>query len=157
MPGINGMEATRRITESCPDTRVIVLSMFEDTNMLLAAVRAGARGYILKDASEEELIGSIRAADRDEVLLGPQLAQRLLGFLSNTGPTAHQAAFPELSEREREILALLSADRSNHEIAQQLSLSLKTVRNHVSNILNKIGADDRHAAARRARDAGLSA
>ena len=111
--------------------------------------------YVLGWLTPEEA-GPIGVPEVEARRLSP-LAQRLLGFLSNTGPTAHQAAFPELSEREREILALLSADRSNHEIAQQLSLSLKTVRNHVSNILNKIGADDRHAAARRARDAGLNA
>jgi DNA-binding NarL/FixJ family response regulator len=156
MPGMNGMEATRRITSACPNTHVIILSMFEDMQMLLTAVRSGARGYILKDASPDALIGSIRAVDRGEALFGPKVASLLLTFLNNTGPAVRQVVFPELSDREREILSLLGANHSNKDIAQKLTLSLKTVRNHVSNVLAKIDAPDRHEAGRRAREVGLT-
>lgn len=155
MPGVNGIEATRRILRASPRTGVIVVTMFEDTDSVLAAMRAGARGYILKDADEEELIRSIRAVYHGEALFGPAVAQRLLNYLVDVTPRALPATFPELTDREREVLALIAQGLSNQEIADRLTTSLKTARNHVSNILNKLQVADRSSAIARARAAGL--
>ncbi len=155
MPGVNGIEATRRILQTCPRTGVIVVTMFGDTDSVLAAMRAGARGYILKDADEEELSRSIRAVYNGEALLGPEVAQRLLNYLVDVTPRASVTAFPELTEREREVLTLIADGLSNQQIADRLDTSLKTARNHVSNILSKLQVADRTEAAERARAAGL--
>jgi len=155
MPGLNGIEATRRILRASPRTGVIVVTMFEEIDSVLAAMRAGARGYILKDTDEEELIRSIRAVHQGEALFGPAVAQRLLNYLVDVTPRATPAAFPELTDREREVLALIAQGLSNHEIADRLATSLKTARNHVSNILSKLQVADRAEAANRARAAGL--
>jgi len=155
MPGVNGIEATRRILQVNPRMGVIVVTMFGDTDSVLAAMRAGARGYILKDADEEELIRSIRAVYNGEALLGPEVAQRLLNYLVDVTPRASVTAFPELTEREREVLTLIADGLSNQQIADRLDTSLKTARNHVSNILSKLQVADRTEAAERARAAGL--
>jgi DNA-binding NarL/FixJ family response regulator len=157
MPGLNGVEATRRILQAQPQTGVIVVTMFEDTDSVLAAMRAGARGYILKDADEEELMRSIRAVASGEALFGPAVAQRLLKYIADVTPRASQIAFPELTDREREVLALIAQGLSNQEIAERMGLSLKTARNHVSNILAKLQVADRAEAIARARAAGLGA
>lgn len=155
MPGLNGMEATRIITRANPSVGIIILSMFEDTEMLLAAMRAGARGYILKDADEEELIRSVRAVARGEALFSPAVANRLIGYLAASGPITPRMAFPDLSEREIEVLEHLARRKDNQYIADLLGVSLKTVRNHISSILAKLSLSDRDEAAERARQAGL--
>ena len=155
MPGLTGVEATRRILRAHPQVGVIIITMFEDTDSVLAAMRAGARGYILKDADEDELLRSIRAVASGEALFGPAVAQRLLKYISEVAPSAPRIAFPELTEREREVLALIAEGLTNYDIADRMSLSLKTARNHVSNILAKLQVADRSEAIARARAAGL--
>jgi len=155
LPGMNGIEATRRILRAQPDVGVLVLTMFDDTDTVLASMRAGARGYILKDADEEALLRSIRAVATGEALLGPAVAERLMRYLAGATPSAVRAAFPGLTDREREVLALLAQGLSNRELADRMGISLKTVRNHVSNILAKLQVADRTEAIARARAAGL--
>ena len=155
MPGPNGIEATRRILAASPHIAVLVVTMYEDDDSVFAALRAGARGYLLKGADEEELLRAIRGVARGEAIFGPTIARRLLRFFAAPQLTAPPPPFPELTEREREVLALLARGRSNPEIAGQLYLSPKTVRNHVSNILSKLQVADRAQAMVRARDAGL--
>jgi DNA-binding NarL/FixJ family response regulator len=156
MPGINGIEATREILHTSPHIGVLVVTMFEDEDSVFAAMRAGARGYLLKDAKGEEVLRAIRAVNDGEAIFGPGVAQRLINFFSaEKPPTAAPRAFPELTSREEEVLSLISQGRDNREIAEQLFLSLKTVRNHVSNIFTKLQVADRAQAVIRAREAGL--
>ncbi len=155
LPGINGVEATRRILHSQPRVNVLVLTMFEDTDTVLAAMRAGARGYILKDTDEEALLRSVRAVASGEALFGPGVAERLMRYLAEATPSAERAAFPELTDREREVLYLLAQGLSNQEVAGRMGISLKTARNHVSNILGRLQVADRTEAVARARAAGL--
>jgi DNA-binding NarL/FixJ family response regulator len=159
MPGMSGIEATRRILAASPHVRVLVVTMFEDDQSVFAALRAGARGYVLKGARHAEMLRAIRAVGSGEAIFSPSVTERLLDFfitIRATALTMSQAnAFPELSEREREILDLMARGHRNPEIAQQLVLSPKTVRNHVSNILDKLQASDRAEAILRARAAGL--
>jgi DNA-binding NarL/FixJ family response regulator len=157
LPGINGVEATRRILHSQPRVNVLVLTMFEDTDTVLAAMRAGARGYILKDTDEEALLRSVRAVASGEALFGPGVAERLMRYLAEATPSAERAAFPELTDREREVLWLLGGGLSNQEVADRMGISLKTARNHVSNILGRLQVADRTEAVARARAAGLGA
>lgn len=155
MPGVNGIEATRRILHTSPHIGVIVVTMFEDDDSVFAAMRAGARGYVLKGADQEEMLRTIRAVARGEALFGPAIAARLMRFFSQPRPAAPPQVFPELTEREREVLDLVAQGYNNSEIAGRLVLSLKTVRNHVSNIFSKLQVADRAEAIIRARDAGL--
>jgi DNA-binding NarL/FixJ family response regulator len=159
MPGLNGVEATRRIARESPHIGVLVVTMYEDDASVFAAMQAGARGYLLKGADKEELLLALRAVSRGEAIFGPAIARRLMQYFAAPrpagGPAAPPAAFPELTEREREVLALLAAGRNNQEIAAQLFLTLKTVRNYVSNIFSKLQVADRVQAALRAREAGL--
>lgn len=157
MPGLNGIEATRRILRDRPELGVLVLTMFEDDDSVFAALRAGARGYLLKGADREEMLAAIRAVARGEAVFGPAIARRLIHFFAPPAVTAAPAAppFPELSGREREILALLAAGHPNRAIADRLFLSLKTIRNYVSSILGKLQVADRAGAIVRAREAGL--
>jgi DNA-binding NarL/FixJ family response regulator len=155
MPGINGIEATRRIVFGSPHIAVLVLSMFEDDDSVFAALRGGARGYLLKGAPKAELLRSIRAVSSGEAIFGPTIARRLMGYFATPRSHAPTNAFPELTEREREILNLLARHRTNPEIARQLFLSEKTVRNYVSNIFAKMQVVDRAEAILRAREAGL--
>jgi len=129
--------------------------MLEDDDSVFAAMRAGACGYLLKGANQAEILRAIRAVANGEAIFGPSIARRLLGFFAATRRTVPPRIFPELTEREGEILALIAQGRSNEEIAEQLSLSLKTVRNHVSNIFSKLQVADRAQAVIRAREAGL--
>ncbi|MGB5846119.1 MAG: response regulator transcription factor [Anaerolineales bacterium] len=154
MPELNGIEATRKIIQTSPHVGVIMLTMFEDDESVFSAMRAGARGYILKGSGQDDVLRAIRAVDRGEALFGPSIATRLMDFFK-TPETEPPQAFPELTERENEILALIAQGASNHEIAEQLNISLKTVRNHVSNIYNKMQVTDRVQAVLRAREAGL--
>jgi DNA-binding NarL/FixJ family response regulator len=154
MPGLNGIEATRRLLQASPHIGVLVITMFEDDASVFAAMRAGARGYLLKDADQDELVRAVKAIHRGEAIFSPTIAQRLIHYFAALQPTA-AVAFPELTEREREILHLIAQGQSNPEIAHRLVLSLKTVQNHVSNIFSKLQVADRSQAIVRAREAGL--
>src|SRR5215212_6859681 len=155
MPGINGIEATREILHISPRIGVLVVTMFEDDDSVFAAMRAGARGYLLKGANYREMIRAIGAIGSGEAIFSPQVAVRLTSYFADMRPTASPQVFPELSDREREILDLIAQGRKNPEIARRLFLSPKTVRNHVSNILHKLQVADRTEAMIRAREAGL--
>jgi DNA-binding NarL/FixJ family response regulator len=155
MPGMDGIAATRRIVETSPHIGVLMLTMFEDDDSVFAAMRAGARGYLLKGALKAEILRAVRGVARGEAIFGPAIARRLMQYFAAARPDGPAAAFPQLTEREREILALMAAHRTNPEIARRLTLSEKTVRNHVSNILSKLQVTDRAQAIVRAREAGL--
>jgi DNA-binding NarL/FixJ family response regulator len=155
MPGLHGLEATRRILHSSPHIQILVLTMFEDDDSVFAAMRAGTRGYVLKDTGRDELVRAITAVCRGEAIFSPRIAQRLILYFSALPRSAAVLAFPELTAREREILELMAQGASNSTIAHQLALSLKTVQNHVSNIFSKLQVADRAQAMLRARDAGL--
>jgi DNA-binding NarL/FixJ family response regulator len=155
MPGVNGIDATRQIVHMSPHIGVLVVTMFEDDHSVFAAMRAGARGYILKGASHAEMLRAIRAVGSGEAIFSPAIAARLIDYFANIRPVTPPQVFPELSDREREVLALLAQRASNAEIAAQLVLSPKTVRNHVSNILSKLQVADRAEAILRAREVGL--
>lgn len=155
MPGGNGIGATRKILQDSPSVRVLVVTLFEDEDSVFMALRAGARGYILKDADEEEMVRAIRAVGRGEAIFSPQVATRVLAYFAAPRPTAPPKAFPTLTDREREILRLIAQGHSNPAIAKQLSLSTKTVGNYVSNIFTKLQVADRAQAIIRAREAGL--
>jgi DNA-binding NarL/FixJ family response regulator len=154
MPGLNGIEATRRIVDAMPRANVLVVTMHEDDESVFAALRAGARGYLLKGASQEETLRAIRAVGNGEAIFGPGIAARVMQYFA--APRAAPQLFPELTEREVEVLRLIAQGRTNQEIADGLVLSLKTVRNHVSNICGKLQVADRTQAVIRAREAGLT-
>ena len=154
MPAVNGIEATRRIVEASPHIGVLVLTMFEDDDSVFAAMRAGARGYLLKGSGQDEIVRGIRAVASGEAIFGPTVAQRLMDFFASQ-PSGPPPAFPELTEREREILELVAQGESNQSIARGLVLSEKTVRNQISNIFTKLHVADRAQAIVRAREAGL--
>ena len=151
MPGRNGIEATRRIVQESPHVGVLVVTMFEDDDSVFAAMRAGARGYLLKGANQAEMLRAIRAVGNGEAIFGPAIAERVMRYFAAPRPAATPPVFPELTEREREILALIARGQGNQEIAERLFLSLKTVRNHVSNIFAKLQVADRAQAIVRAR------
>ncbi len=158
MPGINGIEATRRLLQTSPHLRILMLTMFEDDESVFAAIRAGARGYLLKGATQEETLRAIRAVASGEAIFGPAVAERLMHYFNSTRPAGKGATtqfFPELTEREYEILTLIAQRKSNTDLAVRLVLSPKTVRNHVSNILSKLQVADRAEAMRAAWAAGL--
>jgi DNA-binding NarL/FixJ family response regulator len=153
MPDLNGIEATRQIVEARPEAGVLVLTMFQDDDSVFAAMRAGARGYLLKGAGHDEVVRAIAAVARGEAIFGPAIAQRVIEFFAQ--PAAPAQPFPELTVREREILELVAQGRSNGEIAARFVLSPKTVRNNVSSIFTKLRVADRAQAIVRAREAGL--
>ena len=159
MPEVSGIEATRRILHTSPHISVIVVTMLEDDDSVFAAMRAGARGYILKGADKAEMLQAIRAVAGGQALFGPAIATRLMNFFRDIGATAHPVStpqiFPERTDREREILDLIAQGLSNTIIAERLVLSPKTVRNHISNIFSKLQVADRAQAIVRAREAGL--
>lgn len=155
MPGTNGIEATRHIVSESPHIGVIVVTMFEDDDSVFAAMRAGARGYVLKGADQDEILKVIRAVASGDAHFGPKIAVRLMSFFSAPRTAALPEAFPELTAREREVLDLIARGRNNQEIAGRLYLSPKTVRNHISNIFTKLQVADRAQAIIRAREAGL--
>lgn len=155
MPVLNGIEATRQIVHTSPHIAILVISMFEDDDSVFAALQAGARGYLLKGALKAEILRAIRSVSRGEAIFGPAIATRLMRYFSTVKPAAPPDLFPELTEREGEILALIARHFSNPDIARQLSLSPKTVRNHVSNIFSKLQVADRAEAIMRARQSGL--
>jgi DNA-binding NarL/FixJ family response regulator len=155
MPGINGIEATRRILYASPRIGVLVLTMFETDETVFAAMRAGVRGYMLKAADQEEVIRAVKAVSHGEAIFSPAIAERLIHYFAALKPATEDQVFPELTDREREILHLIAQGHSNLEIADRLLLSIKTVQNHVSNIFSKLQVADRAQAIVRARDAGL--
>lgn len=155
MPGINGIEATRRIVQAHPQMRILVVTLFEDDDSVFAALRAGARGYILKDANEVEVVRAIRAVSSGDAIFSATIAQRLLDFFASPRPAQAVLPFPDLTDREREILTLIAQGRRNAEIAQSLVISTKTVRNYISSIFSKLQVADRAQAIIRAREAGL--
>jgi len=161
MPDMNGIEATRRVLATSPHISILVLTMFEDDDSVFAALQAGARGYVLKGAPKAEVLRAIRAVSQGEAIFGPTIAKRLMHYfgahrrLPPLSPSDAATAFPELTEREHEILGLLARHLTNVEIAEQLVISPKTVRNHVSNIFSKLQVATRAQAIMRARDVGL--
>ncbi len=155
MPGRNGIEATRQILRASPHIEILIVTMFEDDDSVFAAMRAGARGYLVKDADQKELVRAIQAVHQGEAIFSPAIAKRMIGYFAALPHTASAIAFPKLTEREREILQLMARGRSNAAIATTLSLSLKTVQNHVSNIFSKLQVADRAEAIVRAHEAGL--
>jgi DNA-binding NarL/FixJ family response regulator len=154
MPERNGIEATRDIVGQSPHIGVLVLTMFEDDDSVFAAMRAGARGYLLKGSDHEEIVRAIRAVSSGEAIFSPAIATRLMAYFAASAGAPAQA-FPELTAREREVLELIAQGRSNAAIAQGLVISQKTVRNHVSNIFTKLQVLDRSQAIVKAREAGL--
>lgn len=157
MPGCGGMEACRRIRAAQPDAGIIMVTMLEDDGSVFAAMRAGARGYVLKGANHEDILQAIRAVAGGQAIFGPGIAARMMRFFESLAATARPAAtaFPELSEREREVLHLIAEGASNKEIAERLVISGKTVSNHITNIFGKLQVAGRAEAITRARDAGL--
>jgi DNA-binding NarL/FixJ family response regulator len=155
MPQINGIEATRRILGTNPGVGVVVLTMFEDDDSVFSAMRAGARGYVIKGAPPSQILKVLRAVAGGEAYFGPEIARRLMDFFSAPKPTSPVEAFPELTSREREILDLIAQGHSNAKIAGRLFLSPKTVGNHISHIFTKLQVADRAHAIIRAREAGL--
>jgi DNA-binding NarL/FixJ family response regulator len=156
MPDVDGIEATRRLTMESPHVGVVVLTMAEDDDTVFAAMRAGARGYLLKEAGPDDIVRSITAVARGEAVFGAAVARRIMDYFASGPPaTAGAGPFPELTPREREVLDLVAAGRANADIARALFLSPKTVRNIVSNVFAKLHVADRADAIIRARDAGL--
>lgn len=156
MPEMTGAEATAALRRVYPGVAVLVLTMHADDESLFAALRAGARGYLLKGADRAELVRAIQSVASGEAVYGAAVAQRIVDFFTGANDDYAAKVFPELTDREREVLRLLAQGRRNSEIAADLSLSDKTVRNHVSAVLLKLQVPDRTAAALRARDAGLA-
>lgn len=152
---LNGIEATRRILNTSPHIGVLMLTMFEDDDSVFAAMRAGARGYLLKGSLKAEILRGIHAVCNGEVIFGAAIAQRMARYFAGIRPASPSELFPELTEREREILSLIAQGSNNAEIAERLVLSGKTVRNHLSNIFSKLQVADRAQAIVRAREAGL--
>ena len=155
MPGVNGVEATRRIIAAHPDTAVLVLTMFDDDDSVFAAMRAGARGYLVKGSDTDDVVRAITAVGNGEAIFGPPIARRILAFLTRPLSAYDEHMFPELSTREREVLNHIAAGATNTDIAKRLFLSPKTIRNHVSSIFTKLQVADRAQAIIRARAAGL--
>ena len=155
MPGLNGIEATRRIVQVHPHIGILVLTMLEDDASVFAAMRAGARGYLLKGADQADVLRAIGVAAHGEAIFSPPIARRLMQYFENMQPILPPNVFPDLTEREREILGLIARGKSNAEIAGELVLSPKTVSNHVSNIFSKLQVVDRAQAVLRAKQAGL--
>ena len=155
MPDLNGIEATRRILEASPDVGVVVLTMFEDDDSVFSAMRAGARGYVLKGAPPSEILKVLRAVAGGEAHFGPEIARRLMSFFSVPEAASPEESFPELTSREREILDLIALGHTNTKIAARLFVSPKTVGNHISHIFTKMQVADRAHAIIRAREAGL--
>lgn len=150
----SGIELTRELVTQDPELAVLVITMNEDDESVAAALRVGARGYLLKSAGPGEVERAIRSVAHGELILGREVAARAMSTLVS-GRTAARVPFPELTDREREVLDLIARGHDNSSIARRLVLSPKTVRNHVANILTKLGLPNRSAAIVRAREGGL--
>ncbi len=155
LPGRNGIEATRAIVDDAPDVAVLVLTMFEDDDSVFAAMRAGARGYLLKGADQEELVRAIEAVAHGQAIFGPGVARRVMAFFASPTRTRDSQPFPDLTDRERDVLELIAQGHANPVIARRLGIAEKTVRNHVSIVFNKLQVVDRSQAIVRAREAGM--
>jgi DNA-binding NarL/FixJ family response regulator len=155
MPGGDGIELTRALLAEQPELPVLVLTMHDDDESVYGAMRAGARGYLLKGADSTELVSTVLALAAGGTAFGPSVARRIVGFFLETSERYASGTFPELTPRERQVLDLLAAGRRNSSIATELGLSEKTVRNHLSAILTKLQVTDRNAAIVRARELGL--
>lgn len=155
MPELNGVEATRRIVQASPHVGVLVLTMLEDDDSVFSVMRAGARGYVLKGAGQDDVVRAVQAVARGEIILGATIAARVMHYFSTLLPPVAVSAFPELTDREREILGLIAAGLSNDTISHRLGVRPKTVRNHISNIFAKLHVADRAQAIVRARSSGL--
>jgi len=155
MPGMSGIEATRQILHTSPQIRVLVVTLFEEDEAVFTALRAGARGYVLKDADEDEMLRAIHAVGSGEAIFSPAIATRVIEFFAAPRPAVPKEFFPMLTERERETLHQIARGLPNAAIARELGVSLKTVSNYVSNIFSKLQVADRAQAIIRARDAGL--
>lgn len=153
MPGTNGVEATRRIAAAAPSIRILVLTMFDDDDTVFAAMRAGAAGYMLKDAESDDILRSLMAVARGDAVFGPAVAARVRAFFSGAEPSI--SPFPELTPREMQVLDGMAAGENNQVIARRLGVAPKTIRNMSSNIFLKLQVADRSQAIVRARDAGL--
>ena len=154
MPGMSGIDATRQIVGTSPHIGVLVVTMFDADESVFGAMKAGARGYVLKGAGHDEILRAVRAVAGGEAIFGSALAKRLIGYFAGAGgPSA--VPFGNLTQREREVLDKVAAGRSNTGIARDLGLSEKTIRNHLSNIFVKLQVADRAQAIVRAREAGL--
>jgi DNA-binding NarL/FixJ family response regulator len=157
MPGTNGIDATRQLAQAAPGAAVLVLTMFDNDESLFTALRAGARGYLVKGADQDEIVRAVTAVAAGEVLFGAGVGERALAYFA-AAPAGARAArpFPELTDRELDVLGLLAEGFSNADIARRLHLSEKTVRNNVSNIISKLRVEDRAQAIVRAHRAGLA-
>jgi len=155
MPGVNGVDATRQIVATSPHIGVIVLTMIEDDDSVFAALRAGARGYLLKGARKADIVRAVHAVADGEAVFGPAVAKRLMRYFATPEPATPPSAFPQLTLREHEILRLMAEHLTNMEIASRLDLRPKTIRNNVSNIFTKLQVTDRAQAIIAARQAGL--
>ncbi|CAA9576030.1 MAG: hypothetical protein AVDCRST_MAG86-2260 [uncultured Truepera sp.] len=154
LPGMSGIEATRKIVEADPEARVLILTMFDDDPSVFAAMQAGARGYTLKDAKHDELLRAIRAVAEGEAVFSARIATRMMHYFARPVP-GRGRVFSELTEREHEVLALIAQRLSTGEIARQLEVHPKTVRNHTSSIVSKLQVAGRAEAAEQARDRGM--
>jgi DNA-binding NarL/FixJ family response regulator len=157
MPGLDGVAATRELLALAPGTGVLVLTLHDDDASVVAALRAGALGYLVKGADRAEIVRAVQAVASGEAVYGPSVAQRIVGFYTGVQERYSAQVFPQLTNREREVLDLVAAGCGNHAIAARLHLSEKTVRNNLSALLLKVGVPDRAALVAAARDAGLGA
>lgn len=155
MPDMDGIQATRQIVRASPHIGVLVLTMLDDDNAVFSAMRAGARGYLLKGASHDEVLRAIRAVAGGQAIFSPPIATRMIDFFNAMHPAPTPDVFPELTGREREILGLIARGHNNAQIASELVISPKTVSNHITNILSKLQVADRAQAIIKAREAGL--
>jgi DNA-binding NarL/FixJ family response regulator len=155
LPKMSGIEATKQIIKKLPGIGILVLTMYDDDRSVFAAMRAGARGYLLKEANRNEIIRAIQAVGDGEAIFSPSIARRMMYYFEAKSKQTQVDVFPQLTEREREVLDHIAKGENNAEIASVLSLNQKTVRNHVSNILSKLHASDRAHAIIMAREAGL--
>ena len=155
MPDMDGVTATKHITHDSPGVAVLVFTMYDDDDSVFAAMRAGARGYLLKGTNQAEVVRSVHLVGSGGAMFGPAVAQRVIEFFARPRPSGAIVTFPQLTDREHEILDMVAQGQPNNTIANRLRISDKTVRNHVSNIFTKLAVADRAAAIARARDAGM--